>query len=178
MLASIEDNALDPHLVSAFSDDETDDGDKADDNVDAESVETVGPRTPSPLDHHDSATHQATAVDSGTEIPELHLDARPKTPSVLDRSSLPSTYSSFHDSIGSRTHVVRTSSEEILYAYQRRITSGVDVETSDPLALQALPVCDDNTGAKGAFAVSHGQDSNALTPTKGLKRVFQSLKRL
>lgn len=168
-----------PRLVSAFSDDDTeDDGNEEDDNADAESVETGGPRTPSPMDHADGAATQA-AGDSGVEIPELNLTSRPKTASVIDRTSTSlSNYASTPNSIGSKPQVLRTSSEEILYAYQRRLTSGVDVETSNPLALSTLPVCDDDTGAHGAFAVSRSLDSSSLAPTKGLKRVFKSFRRL
>ena len=168
-----------PHLVSAFSDDDTEDDEKEDDETaEVESVETVGPRTPSPMDHRNSAIQEATG-DAGVDIPVFDLDARPKTPSVLDRnSSVLSHYESKHGSIGSRSHVLRTSSEEILYAYQRRLTSGVDVETTDPLALEVLPFSDDETGAHGAFAVSHAQDASSLAPTKGLMRVFKSFRRL
>lgn len=168
-----------PHLVSAFSDDDTEDDDNEDDeNLDSESVETIGPRTPSPMDHADAAVQQTTD-ESSVDLSEFRLDAPSKTPSVLDRASSSfSNYSSSHGSIGSRTKVLRTSSEEILYAYQRRLTSGVDVETCEPLALEALPVCDDNTGAHGAFAMPHAPDGTSTSPSKGLKRVFKSFRRL
>lgn len=47
----------------------------------------------------------------------------------------------------------------------------VDMEEPDPLALEALPISDDMTGAQGAFAV------RGETQSKGLKRVWKSLRR-
>lgn len=41
---------------------------------------------------------------------------------------------------------------------------------NDPLALQTLPVCDDNTGAKGAFAISDEQ------PNRGLRKVLKVIR--
>ncbi|CAK3959737.1 Hypothetical predicted protein [Lecanosticta acicola] len=52
--------------------------------------------------------------------------------------------------------------EQELYAHQRKEVSGVDVETSDPLALSTLSVCDDHTGAHGAFAIKTQPGSGGL----------------
>lgn len=54
---------------------------------------------------------------------------------------------------------------------QRPTTSGVDVERIDPLSLDPLYVCEDPTGAHGAFAV---RDSKALS---GFKRIWRSVTR-
>jgi len=143
--------------------------------LDTESVETIGPRTPSPTAHHIDATISSVSSEAGIEMPDLHLDARPKTASSYSRSgSAFSNYSSCHRSISSRE--LRTS-EDMLYAFQRRETSGVDViMEDDPLALESLPVCDDATGANGAF--SQGVHDATTPPAKGLRKVFSSLKRL
>ena len=164
-----------PPPVSAFSDYDSDVEDKDDDMLDTESVETIGPRTPSPTAHHIDATISSVSSEAGIEMPDLHLDARPKTASSYSRSgSAFSNYSSCHRSISSRE--LRTS-EDMLYAFQRRETSGVDViMEDDPLALESLPVCDDATGAKGAF--SQGLHDTTTPPAKGLRKVFSSLKRL
>lgn len=60
--------------------------------------------------------------------------------------------------------------EDELYAFQRKNFSGVDVETADPLALQSLPVCDDHTGAHGAFAVGNNRSPG------GLKKVWKNIR--
>ncbi|KAF2481422.1 hypothetical protein BDY17DRAFT_301315 [Neohortaea acidophila] len=46
----------------------------------------------------------------------------------------------------------------------------LDVERVDPLALEPLPICDDPTGAHGAFAVGHGKNP------RGLRRMWNSLR--
>lgn len=59
--------------------------------------------------------------------------------------------------------------EEELYAFQRKQVSGVDLETTDPLALEALSICEDDSGAQGAFAV--------MRPSVGgLKRAWKSFR--
>ncbi|EME49948.1 hypothetical protein DOTSEDRAFT_68687 [Dothistroma septosporum NZE10] len=59
--------------------------------------------------------------------------------------------------------------EEELYAFQRREVSGVDVASADPLALETLPVCNDHTGAHGAFAVRQGSRG-------GFKQVWKNIR--
>ncbi|KAF7186338.1 hypothetical protein HII31_12413 [Pseudocercospora fuligena] len=59
--------------------------------------------------------------------------------------------------------------EAELYSFQRREVSGVDLETRDPLALDALPVCEDHSGAQGAFAVQRNSKG-------GFKRAWKSFR--
>ncbi|KAK5126918.1 hypothetical protein LTR85_008276 [Meristemomyces frigidus] len=63
-------------------------------------------------------------------------------------------------------------SEEKLRGHRRTETTAVAIVADlDPLALGSLPVCDDHTGAHGAFAIQ-GVDQK-----KGLKRVWKSIRR-
>lgn len=61
--------------------------------------------------------------------------------------------------------------EEKLYSMARMQASGVDIAEADPLALDPLPVCDDHTGAQGAFAVV------PRTSPGGLKKVWKNLRK-
>ena len=136
---------------------------------DDESVEAPSPRTPPAIsDNLITAVRESSSIDSGIVLP-LQDNALSKTPKARSPAS----------SVGNREltiHMTLTRSdlrtpEDELYSAQRRHTSGVEVEKVDPLALENLTVCDDPTGAHGAFAVRG--DS---TP-KGLKRVLRSIRR-
>ena len=134
---------------------------------DNRSVESQGPRTPTAIPDTEAAI-KLPSFDSGTEFP-MQQSLRPKTP--INRSptgSVGNSEMTFHMSLTRQD--LRSSPEEELYSAQRRKVSGVDVEEVDPLALQVLPVCDDPTGAHGAFAV-HGSSP------KGLKRVWKTIRR-
>lgn len=66
--------------------------------------------------------------------------------------------------------------EDKLYSMARMQVSGVDIAgtdaLADPLALDPLPICDDHTGAKGAFAVP------PRTSSGGFKKVWKNLRGL
>ena len=135
---------------------------------DTHSIETQSPRTPTTLSDDQAAVKQPS-FDSGVDFPRAQID-RPKTPKTpIIRSPA--------GSVGTREmtiHMTLTrqdlrSPEEVLYDVERQQNSGVTVEKVDPLALEALQVCDDPTGAHGAFAVHDNP--------KGLKRVWKTLKR-
>ena len=61
--------------------------------------------------------------------------------------------------------------EAELYAFQRKQVSGVDIEVVDPLALEALTVCDDHSGAHGAFAIRP-----TLQKAGGFKKVWKTFR--
>lgn len=63
--------------------------------------------------------------------------------------------------------------EDKLYSMARMQASGVDLAEVDPLALDPLPVCDDHTGAQGAFAVAA-----RTTSSGGFKKVWNNLRGL
>ncbi|CZT17067.1 uncharacterized protein RCC_02899 [Ramularia collo-cygni] len=65
--------------------------------------------------------------------------------------------------------------EDRLYSMARMQASGVDISHADPLALDPLPVCDDHTGAKGAFAVTPRMTSSS---GGGLKKVWKNLRKI
>ena len=133
---------------------------------DDHSVDTHGPRTPTTISDNQAAI-KLPSFDSATEFPFVQNN-RPKTSSSRSPAG----------SVGNREMTIHmtltrrdlSSPEEELYSVQRRQNSGIDVEKVDPLALETLPVCDDPTGAHGAFAV---QDS----VPKGLKRVWKTIRR-
>jgi hypothetical protein len=133
---------------------------------DETSTEATGPRTPTPTSGPLLTAVKQTSFDFGVNMPLK----------FASDTGLATTHSPAH-SISNRevtVHMTLTrpdlrTPEERLYSVQRQQTSGVDVEKQDPLALQVLPVCDDPTGAHGAFAV---QSENS----KGFKRVWKTLR--
>ena len=58
-----------------------------------------------------------------------------------------------------------------VYGVERPQTAGVAVERVDPLSLNALHICDDPSGAHGAFAVREAKGPNAF------KRAWKSIRR-
>ena len=135
-----------------------------------ESLETLSPQTPTTFSDDEHAAIKQTSFDSGIGL-ALHQNLETKTPPTHSPAS----------SVGDREMTIRMTPtrpnlrtrtpEDDLYSHQRQQTSGVNVDEVDPLALESLPVCDDPTGAHGAFAVH----DNGLS--KGLRRVWQTLKR-
>lgn len=141
-------------------------GDDYGDDDDNNSPETSSPRTPTAPDTAHPGIKKSS-FDSSIEI-------RPSFFTALKTGKTRSPDDSFGDR-EMTIHMTLTrrdlrAPEEDVYGVQRPTTSGVDVERVDPLALDTLPVCDDPTGAQGAFAV---RDSKG---TKGLKRVWKSLR--
>ncbi|KAK3701330.1 hypothetical protein LTR37_015552 [Vermiconidia calcicola] len=151
-----------PTPYGEYDDEDEEDG--------TQSVETLSPRTPTPTltSEETHVTIKQTSFDSGVGMPLDH-DCPPKTPSTRHPA----------DSIRNREmtiHMTLTrrdlrSPEEERYSAQRQQTSGVEVEEADPLALEALSICDDPTGAHGAFSVHKGGRG------EGLKRVWRMLRR-
>lgn len=134
---------------------------------DQESIESPGPRTPvNPLDDEHVTTKQAS-FDSDTGMPP-RLKSALKAPSNRRlNASMDNRKKVIHMAL-SRPDL--RSPEMVLYDVQRQLNSGIEVEKEDPLALETLSVCDDPTGAQGAFAV-HG-----IGNSKRLKRVWNSLR--
>lgn len=130
---------------------------------DEEEVLTASPKTPSTNNEaFGPGMTYHSSLDSGVSIP-LNI-------------SKPSTRSLSPD-INGREMTLRMTltrpdlraPEQELYAFQRKEVSGVDMDNSDPLALSSLPVCDDHTGAHGAFAVSK-------PPAAGFKKVWKNIR--
>lgn len=137
-----------------------DDGD--DDDHFSTSSSATTPRTP--IDLSFATPHGS--VDSGIVIP-LHTkkssaNLRTLTPDLDGREmTLKLTL----------TRKDLRASDQQLYSLQRTQVSGVDIETSDPLALGSLVICDDHSGNHGAFAVRE-------RPSKrGLKKLFSSMRK-
>ena len=157
-----------PHAHQHPLPDLVDDNDLGDDDS-YDPTDSLDPPTP---------TYQATAV----------------TPSVFKQPSLdssvrsqPKLFSSFRfgkarkrsDSVSGREMTIHMTltrrelqeSNEAASHVQRPTASGVDVERIDPLSLDPLYVCEDPTGAHGAFAV---RNSKGLD---GFKRIWRSVTR-
>jgi hypothetical protein len=60
--------------------------------------------------------------------------------------------------------------EEDLHSFNRTQPNPSEQEKSDPLALEHLPVCDDHSGSRGAFAVH-----SVKAPKAGIKQVWKNL---
>ena len=135
---------------------------------DAKSTETVGPRTPTYIPDNQPAIKQPS-FDSGVELPFTQI-ARPKTSGGSPAGSINNREMTIHMTL-TRRDLQSPSPEEQLYSVQRFQNTGVAVEKIDPLALEPLTVSDDASGAHGAFAISEGG------LPKGLKRVWKSLTR-
>lgn len=140
-----------------------DDGDDA-------SLDSSGPATPTEAqeDRHRTII-QSASLDSGIGLPSrLNMTGKAEDDSTFSLC-------------GSREMTLRMTltrpelrlSEDKLQEHRRKQTETTGVEDAglDPLALGSLPVCDDHTGAHGAFAVQEDQQK------KGFKRVWKSLRR-
>lgn len=141
---------------SSLSDYSPDDGDDS-------TTDVTGPRTPTPTSGQLLVSNKLPSFDSGISMP-LGSDGTGKYNPALTQSSREMT---IHMTL---TRLEVRSPEEELYSTQRRQVSGVDVERNDPLALESLPVCDDPTGAHGAFALP-GSSSG-----RGWKKVLRTLR--
>ena len=173
--------------------DSHDEGDEAEeDEDDTTSVDTAPPRTPTPIliDLLPASTGKTPSLDSAIDMPFPLYQAPPTRPATsiadsvgnprewtlhmtLTRPDLARPSDPFLSTSGVAAEaqmVGRQSAEDVLYSVQRQQTSGVEVETRDPLALQRLEVCEDNTGAQGAFAV--GRD---VMGSKGMKKAWRRM---
>lgn len=180
----------DPLQSYIESEDETGYEEEDYDDHDVTSLDTTCPRTPTPIagDLLPTSKGKTPSFDSAIGLPGVlnHIHA-PRPPTsladsltsprewtlhmTLTRADLahPSPSSSSVSEVAAEAHfAVEKSAEEMLYSVQRHQTSGVGLERNDPLALERLKVCEDDTGAQGAFAV--GRDGKA---SKGLKKVWK-----
>ena len=130
------------HLPFATSKDDEDEDDRA-------SLSSL--RTPS-LIHDGEATWDSNvqSLDS-SEIMPFPLGLVPPRTSV--RSLSPELAGREMTIRMTLTRPELRAPEAELYAFQRKQVSGVDLEIVDPLALDPLPVCEDHSGAHGAFAI-------------------------
>ena len=129
--------------------------------ADDASFSSHGPPTPTAeQDHEHPGFAQQACYDSGIGLP-VPMNAEAKGGDRHKTSSFANRVSNRDMKIRETlAHLGLCSSEEArLYSYQRTLTSGVEVAKADLLALERLPVCDDATGAHGAFAV-HGGDEH------------------
>ncbi|KAK4507875.1 hypothetical protein PRZ48_001610 [Zasmidium cellare] len=130
---------------------------------DEEEASSRSPKTPSLVNegfHSNTTPH--SSLDSGVALPFTPGKAsfRSLSPDIAGREmTLRMTL----------TRPDLRASEQELYAFQRKEVSGVDAADSDPLALATLPVCDDHTGAHGAFAVTRSSKG-------GFKKVWKNLR--
>lgn len=145
------------------------DAGEIEDDASTSSLGTLSPRTPtaSPDCH---PTIKQTSFDSGIGLP-MQSTTRPKTPHLR----------SLDGSVGSREmtiHMTLTRPELRVLTpgdgssnLQRGDSLENNDEAVDPLALESITVCDDPTGAHGAFAVHDDPRAN------GLKRVWKTIRR-
>lgn len=156
-------------VTSAIDSHQESDGDNLsitnskDEGDEEEEASSRSPKTP-PLvnEGFQSNTTPHSSVDSGVVLPFTPGKAsfRSLSPDIAGREmTLRMTL----------TRPDLRAPEQELYAFQRKEVSGVEVSDSDPLALEALTVCDDHTGAHGAFAVK-------ATSQGGFKKVWKNLR--
>lgn len=153
-----------PHRAPAPGLTDDDGGDDSDNSPD-----TLSPRTPTTTSDTALPRIKKTSFDSSVEI-------RPSLFTALRTGKTRSP----DGSIGNREMTIKMTltrrelraPDEDPYSVKRPTTSGVDVERVDPLALDTLAICEDPTGAHGAFAVGSSKGS------KGLKRVWRSIRGL
>jgi hypothetical protein len=159
--ATTTDNRQPPFGNKEYGSEEEDDDDDY-----ASTTDATEPRTPSPTFHAVTTNARQTSFDSSYRTFSKGSSSS-STPIGRPSTSISNREMTIHMSLTRRD--LRTPEEE-LYSTQRRETSGVEVETQDPLALQSLPVCDDPTGAHGAFALPDQS-------SKGLKKVWKTLRK-
>lgn len=144
-------------------------------------LEPASPRTPTPPLAEPSPIIKLSSFDSAIGGLPLYAPFRPWTITrTLSTSSKPRAFTTIenremtiHMSLTRPDLRSISSTEEELYSVQRQQTSGVGVEKNDPLALQALSVCEDDTGMHGAFAVP---ESGLGSFGRGRWKVFKGLK--
>ncbi|SMR42671.1 unnamed protein product [Zymoseptoria tritici ST99CH_3D1] len=123
---------------------EEDEGD-SDDYHDGPATPTAGSES-----YQSTFVRHNTSIDSGVALP-IHLtdshdnSFRDVTPTAPVNREMTLKLSLTRSDL--------RAPEEMLYSLSRKAVSGVEL-AEDPLALNPLPVCEDHTGAKGAFAVS------------------------
>lgn len=129
------------------------------------SVDTHGPATP-PLSGLARLIKQSTSLEF-----DVGLASQPLMREKDIRDGRKHGSSAATSNCGISMHVTsmqpESKLEDQIYSFQRSQNSGVEVADADPLALDPLPVCDDPTGAHGAFALYE------LGHKKGLKRVLE-----
>lgn len=143
-------------------------------------LEPCSPRTPTPPLLTPSPPIKPGSFDSAIGGLPLYPPLRPKptSPTTTPRTFLLSPTienreMTIHLSLTPPDLRSIASTEDELYSVQRQQTSGVAVERNDPLALQALKVCEDDTGMQGAFAVAEGGLGRGAL---GRWKVFKGLK--
>lgn len=133
------------------------------------SFESHGPHTPTAeSDHrHLTVAHQSSFDSEGGLLLQLNTEdkaAKSWSSSVIRNREMTIRMTPTRSDL--------RASEEQTYRPQRTQISGAAMAEADPLALDRITVCDDSTGAHGAFAINqHGAHS------KGLKRVWESIRR-
>lgn len=153
---------LDDLSVSHTRDD--DDDDDLDDYM-------SGPRTPSVLtDGYNPGILHHNSLDSGVALPLKF---------ARGKGSIRSLSPDFEAGRSMTLKMTLTRSdlrapEDKLYSMARMQASGVDIAEADPLALDPLHVCDDHTGAQGAFAIAARTTSSG----GGFKKVWKGLRGL
>ncbi|KAK5132774.1 hypothetical protein LTR08_008659 [Meristemomyces frigidus] len=138
------------------------------------SLSSYDPPTPTAIDYGHPVVVPSASFDSGIALP-LQLNTHDK-PASDNKNNHSRSSSSFG---GDREMTLRMTltrpelrlSEKEVNSWQRMPSSGGVVTGVDPLALESLPVCDDATGAHGAFAVRCGGRE------KGLRKVWKNLRR-
>lgn len=129
---------------------------------DEDESSTKSPRTPAgPDSTFGAASNPDSSVDSGVALPGYSKVAIRSLSPVLDGREMTLRMT--------LTKPELRAPETELYAFQRREVSGVDVKTRDPLALDELTVCEDHSGAHGAFAVRNSSKG-------GLKKVWKTFR--
>ena len=140
------------------------------------SLSSYGPPTPTAdLDHSQSVV----VAPSTTSESEFGLPLQNNTPEKHTVGDSNSNSRSSSSSGGDREMTLRMTltrpelrlSENEVQSWQTAPSSGEERTLGDPLALERLAVCDDATGAHGAFAVRD------CARDRGLRRVWASLRR-
>lgn len=133
-------------------------------DCDASSMDSRGPPTPIVIPQH-RPEHDCTvpeSFDSGVALPLQRNtnDKAPPSPTFAREGTIRMTL----------TRPDMRSAEKV-YNTGRVQHSGLHLATPDPLALEDLSVCEDHTGAHGAFARREAQQG------KGLKKVWKTLRK-
>ena len=129
---------------------------------------SLGPRTPSPVHNNDRTPIKLPSFDSGIGLPSQQSLAPPKAPMTRSPSGSIADSREMTIKMTLTRRDLRRGPEVELYSAQRQQNSGVEIENVDPLALDSLAVCDDPTGAHGAFAVQDsGRQKGVWSRLKG-----------
>lgn len=131
------------------------------------SPEELSPRTPPSNSDIAQPSIRKASFDSSFEIRPSLFTAMKTHKNRSPEGSLGNREMTIHMTLTRRD--LRAPNEDV-HSIQRPQTSGVDVERVDPLALDTLQVCDDPTGAHGAFAVPGSKGFG------GLKKVWRSIR--